>query len=254
VVERVRNVPCLAVCGRFVTATPADELAAYFGAALSASISGAAEGVAADSRPPANHNVAPTADIGAVVDTPDGRELAMFHWGLVPSWAKDRKIGSKMINARAETLLEKGVFKGLFARNRCIIPADGFYEWKAITVEGQAKPVKQPYFIHSVSGEPLAFAGLWTSWRDPAAEGPGKLYSATIITTAANDTMTPVHDRMPVLLPASRWAEWLDLQNRNVDDLASLLAPAPNDLLTMYPVSTDVNSVRNNGPHLLTPL
>jgi putative SOS response-associated peptidase YedK len=243
------------VCGRFVTATPPDELAAYFGAALSASIVGSDRD--ADDEPTfpkANHNVAPTNDIAAVVETPDRRELAMFHWGLVPSWAKDRKIGSRMINARSETLAEKGAFKALFARNRCIIPADGFYEWKAVDVEGQAKPTKQPYFIHSVSGEPLAFAGLWATWGDPTVEQPGKLHSATIITTAANDTMAPVHDRMPVLLAASDWAAWLDPQNRDIDCLASLLVPAPNDLLTMYPVSTDVNSVRNNGPHLLQPL
>jgi putative SOS response-associated peptidase YedK len=238
-----------------VTATPPDELAAYFGAALSASVAADVDVVDGVSPfPKANHNVAPTNDIAAVVETPERRELAMFHWGLVPSWAKDRKIGSKMINARAETLAEKGAFKGLFARNRCIIAADGFYEWMSLPVEGQAKPVKQPYFIHSVSGEPLAFAGLWATWRDPSADQPGKLHSATIITTAANDTMTPVHDRMPVLLAASDWAAWLDYQNRDIDHLASLLVPAPNDLLTMHPVSTDVNSVRNNGPHLLQPL
>jgi putative SOS response-associated peptidase YedK len=241
-----------------VSATPADELAAYFGAALSASLAG--EGVAASdkpepdpagSAPPPNFNVAPTHDILAVVDSPTGIELAPFHWGLVPSWAKDRKIASKIINARAETLSEKGAFKGLFAQRRCIIPADGFYEWKTIDGEADGKPVKQPFFIHSTSGEPLAFAGLWTAWRDPAAPDAGKLHSATIITTSANDTMAPVHNRMPVLLPASRWQEWLDRQNQDIDGLASLLVPAPNELLTMHPVSTDVNSVRNKGPHLL---
>jgi putative SOS response-associated peptidase YedK len=248
-----------------VSATPADELAAYFGAALSASLAG--EGLApggapeeesepdpVGSAPLANFNVAPTHDILAVVDSSTGIELAPFHWGLVPSWAKDRKIASKMINARAETLSEKGAFKGLFARSRCIIPADGFYEWKTIDGEAGGKSVKQPFFIHSTSGEPLAFAGLWTAWRDPAAPDAGKLHSATIITTSANDTMAPVHNRMPVLLPASRWQEWLDQQNHDLDALASLLVPAPNDLLTMHAVSTDVNSVRNKGPHLLEPL
>jgi putative SOS response-associated peptidase YedK len=246
------------MCGRFVTATPADELAAYFGAALSASLSGggsgAAEGVGESTAPPANYNVAPTNEILAVVATPDGPTLDVFHWGLVPSWAKDKKIASKMINARSETLATKGAFKPLLTRSRCIIPVDGFYEWKTVEGAAGAKPTKQPYFIHSTSGEPLAFAGLWTAWRDPEAPDAGKLHSATIITTSANDTMAPVHDRMPVLLPASRWAEWLDRENRDIEALATLLVPAPNDLLTMHAVSTDVNNVRNKGAHLLEPL
>jgi putative SOS response-associated peptidase YedK len=238
------------VCGRFVTATPPNELAAYFGAALGGV--GVAEGVAL----PDNHNVAPTNEIYAVVDTPSGPEVATFHWGLIPSWAKDRKIASTMINARAETLASKPAFKGLYVSKRCIIAADGFYEWKAGAgvPDAKGKPTKQPYFIHSLIGEPLAFAGLWTSWRDPAAPDAGRLHTATIITTSANETMQPVHDRMPVLLPATAWATWLDAGNRDIETLSELLVPAPEQLLTMHPVSTDVNSVRNRGPHLLAPV
>jgi putative SOS response-associated peptidase YedK len=234
------------VCGRFVSATPPDELAAYFGAALGGVA--VAEGVAI----PDNYNVAPTNEIYAVVDTPSGPEVAAFHWGLIPSWAKDRKIASTMINARSETILSKPVFKGLFAAKRCIIPVDGFYEWKAGAgvPDAKGKPTKQPHFIHSLSGEPLAFAGLWTSWRDPAAPDAGRLHSATIITTSANATMQPVHDRMPVILPADLWGQWLDIENRDVTRLAEFLKPAPESLLRMHAVATDVNNVRNKGPHL----
>ena len=139
----------------------------------------------------------------------------MFHWGLVPVWAKDTKIGSKMINARAETLAEKPAFKSVFKKHRCIIPMDGFYEWQpgsegaALTKAG--KPAKQPMFIHRLDGEPLAVAGLWTTWRDKTA-GPDApwLHSCTIVTTSANETMAPIHDRMPVILPPTAWHEWLD--------------------------------------------
>ena len=180
----------------------------------------------------------------------------MFHWGLVPVWAKDTKIGSKMINARAETITEKSVFKSVFKKQRVIIPMDGFFEWQqgsegaALTKAG--KPSKQPMFIHRLDGEPLAVAGLWTTWRDKNA-GPDApwLHSCTIITTAANGTMTPVHDRMPVMLPAATWNEWLDPANGNVEELQRLLIPAPDNLLTMHKVSTDVNNVRNRGAELI---
>ena len=154
----------------------------------------------------------PTNDIYAVVAGPDGTpRLEVFHWGLIPVWAKDRKVGQKMINARAETLAEKPAYKGVFKKTRCIIPMDGFYEWKAgepggpVTKAG--KPAKQPMFIHRLDGEPLAVAGLWSAWRDKAA-GPDAdwLHSATVVTTSANGTMAPIHDRMPVILPQSAWA------------------------------------------------
>jgi putative SOS response-associated peptidase YedK len=225
------------MCGRFVSASSPDQIAAYFGATMSESLLAP------------NYNVAPTNDIYAVVEGPDRqRHLEAFHWGLVPVWAKDIKTGLKMINARSETIATSGAFKHAFRKKRCIIPADGFYEW-------QARPDrkrKQPYFIHRVDGDPLAFAGLWETWRDKSA-GPDApwLHSCTIITTSANDTMAPVHDRMPVILPPSAWSEWLEPANQDLTSLGTLLVPAPNALLTMYPVSTDVNNVRAKDAHLV---
>lgn len=211
---------------------------------------------------PANFNVAPTNDVYGIVATADGHRLVQaFHWGLVPSWAKDVKVGSKMINARAETIAEKPAFKGLFAKKRLLVPMDGFFEWQApregdasVHVGKNGKPLKTPMFIHRADGQPLAVAGLWAVWRDKAA-GPDApwLHSCTVITTSANDTMAPVHDRMPVILPADRWAEWLDPANSDVHALRELLVPAANDVLTMHAVSTAVNNVRNKGPELIAP-
>ncbi len=212
---------------------------------------------------PANFNVAPTHDVYAVVaDETGDREVQSFRWGLVPSWAKDITIGSKMINARSETVSEKPAFKGLFKKHRLIIPMDGFYEWQQATaIEGitvpltkAGKPMKTPMFIHRADGQPLAVAGLWATWRDKAA-GPDAewLHSCTVITTAANDTMASVHDRMPVLLSPAVWEEWLDPTNDDLDALQHLLVPAPNDVLVMHAVSTAVNNVRKTGPELLLP-
>ncbi len=233
------------MCGRFVSSSPPDQIAAYFGAGLAESLIEHPLGE--------SYNTAPTNDIYAVVDTPRGREVQVFHWGLVPVWAKDMKLGQKMINARAETLATKGAFKPAFKRRRCIVPADGFYEWqaRAASVGAKGKPAKQPFFIHRLDGEPLAFAGLWETWRDPNL-GPDAptLHSCTIITTTANDTMAPVHDRMPVILPPSAWDTWLDTTNQDLVELNGFLVPAPNHLLTMHPVSTEVGNVRNRGGHL----
>ena len=233
------------MCGRFVSSSNPEQIAAYFGAEP------------ADTELQPNFNVAPTNDIYAVVTGADGRRrLEVFHWGLVPVWAKDMKIGAKMINARCETVMTKPAFKPIFAAKRCIVPMDGFYEWKA-GVEGgpvtaKGKPAKQPYFVHRLDGEPLAVAGLWSPWRDKTA-GPDApwLHSCTVITTEANATMESIHDRMPVILPASAWEAWLDPANNDVDALARLLQPAPDTLLTMHPVSTDVNRVANKGAELI---
>jgi putative SOS response-associated peptidase YedK len=205
-----------------------------------------------------NYNVAPTSDIYAVVETADGREVQVFHWGLVPVWAKDVKIGQRMINARSETLAEKPAFKNAFRKHRCIVPMDGFYEWKAGDPDGPrtkaGTPMKQPVYIRHVDGEPLAVAGLTSAWRDPAA-GPDApwLHSANVITTSANATMAPIHDRMPVLLPATVWDTWLDPSNHDLEALSSLLVPAADELLVTDEVSTDVNSVRNNRADLIVP-
>ncbi len=182
------------MCGRFVSTSQPDKIAAYFGAEVA--IDGLGE----------NFNVAPTQDIYGVVTGSDGvARVEAFHWGLIPSWAKDRKIASRMINARAETLAEKPAYKGLFKKKRCIIPMDGFYEWRPGTPDGplnaKDKPLKQPMFIHRLDGEPLAVAGLWSAWKDPADPEGRFLHSATVVTTAANATMAPVHDRMPALVP-----------------------------------------------------
>ncbi len=235
------------MCGRFVSSSSADAISKFFGASF--------EGEAL----PANFNVAPTQDVLAVLaDGAGERTVQTFHWGLVPSWAKDTKIGSKMINARSETIAEKPAFKGLFKKHRLLVPMDGFYEWQQ-GVEGgpvtkAGKPVKTPMFIHRSDGDLLAVAGLWATWRDRTL-GPDApwLHSCTVITTAANETMAPVHNRMPVILPANRWDEWLDPTNGDLVALQALLVPAPNDVLTMHAVSTEVNDARNTGPHLIEP-
>ncbi len=235
------------MCGRFVSTSTADHIAEFFGATLEAEPL------------PANHNVAPTNDIYAVLGTPDGPpKLSVVHWGLVPSWAKDVKVGQRMINARAETLAEKPAFKPLFASRRCIVPMDGFYEWMPGRPDGPltkaGKPAKLPVHVRRRDGEPLAVAGLWAAWRDPDADPDAPwLHSATVITTAANGTMRPIHDRMPVILPSEVWAEWLDPANRDREHLQRLLVPAADDLLVTAEVSILVNDVRNKGPELLDP-
>lgn len=233
------------MCGRFVSSSSPERIAAYFGADVAVETLGE------------NYNVAPTNDIYGVIADADGhREVQAFRWGLIPAWAKDVKIGSKMINARAETVAEKPAFKAVFKKHRCIIPMDGFYEWKA-GVEGgpvtkAGKLAKQPHFIHRPDGEPLAVAGIWSAWRD-RAEGSDApwLHTASVLTTSANTTMAPIHDRMPVILPKAMWDVWLDPLNHNTEMLSGLLVPARDDLLTLHEVSTDVNNVRNKGVELI---
>ena len=161
-----------------------------------------------------------------------------------------------MINARSETVAEKPAFKGVFKKHRLIIPMDGFYEW-APGIEGgpvtkAGKLARRPHYVHRVDGEPLAVAGIWSAWRDKE-EGPDApwLHTASVLTTAANTTMEPVHDRMPVILPKAMWETWLDPLNQNTGMLSGLLVPARDDLLTMHEVSTDVNNVRNKGVELI---
>ncbi len=233
------------MCGRFVSTQSADAIAEFFGASFQG-----------DALAP-NFNVAPTTDVYGVVESaPGSRHVEAFHWGLVPLWAKDTKVGSRMINARAETVAEKPVFKPLLKKHRLIVPMDGFYEWQAagagapLTKAG--KPMKTAMFIHRADGGPLAVAGLWATWRDTSLgpEAPW-LHSCTLITTAANGTMSPVHDRMPVVLRPSDWDAWLDPTNHDIEALHSLLVPAADDILTMHAVSTAVNNVRNHGAELI---
>ncbi len=232
------------MCGRFVSASSPERIAAYFGATFEGETLGD------------NYNVAPTSDIYAVVVGSDGQpRLEVFHWGLIPVWAKERKLGQKMINARAETVATKPAYKGVFKKHRCLIPMDGFFEWQAGQPGGPltkaGKPAKQPMYIHRLDGEPLVVAGLWSAWKDPAATGAEWLHSAAVVTTSANGTMSPIHDRMPVILPRSAWDAWLDPTNQDVETLSGLLLPAPDTLLTVRAVSTDVNNVRNTGASLI---
>jgi putative SOS response-associated peptidase YedK len=233
------------MCGRFVTSSPAAQVAAYFDAEITAER-------LLDREP--NFNVAPTTDVAVVVERDGRRGLALRRWGLVPSWAKDPSVGSKMINARVETAATKPSFRSAFTKRRCIIPVDGFYEWKA-PVEGTRK---QPYFITRRDREPLAFAGLWESWKDPdvtaSGESPAPLLTCSILTTEAVGPMAEVHHRMPVLLGPDAWDAWLDESVTDREQVQGMVLPAPEDLLEMWPVSTAVNSVRNKGAELVDPV
>lgn len=225
------------VCGRFVSTSSAADLADHFGA-LPPDEPG----------PEPRYNVAPTDDILVVRGTEGGvRRVEAFHWGLVPWWAEDTKVGGRMINARAETLATKGAFKAAFAARRALVPADGFYEWAVI--DGTKR--KQAYFVHHPEGEPYAFAGLWEQWRGRDQDGSDPLRSATIVTTTANGAMSDIHERMPVVLPRSAWDEWLDLTNHDVAALERLLAPAPDAVTVLRPVGAGVGNVRNDGPDLI---
>jgi putative SOS response-associated peptidase YedK len=196
------------------------------------------------------------------------RELRVVRWGLVPFWAKDLKIGSRMINARAETVDSKPAFRHAFKRRRCLLPADGYYEWMRPDGAGSSDEpggaraggaksggaAKQPYFITRDDGRPLAFAGLYELWRDAALPDDHErawLWTATIITTSAPDELGKIHDRMPMVIAPDRWSDWLDPACDDPADLMALLAPAASGGLISYPVSTAVNSVRNNGPQLI---
>ena len=212
-----------------------------------------------------DYNVAPTKQVYAVVDRSVDdrleRLLTAVRWGLVPSWAKDARIGSRLINARVETAAEKPSFRSAWARRRTLLPADGYYEWYLPVADGPltatGKPAKQPYFIHRRDGAPLAMAGLYEIWRDRTVEDPDAegawLWTTTVLTTTATDDMGRIHDRMPIDVARAQWAAWLDPGFSG--DPHTLLDPAATAAaLVAYPVSTDVNNVRNNGAHLLDPL
>lgn len=204
-------------------------------------------------------NVAPTREVYAVVERaprgePDAdpvRALRVVRWGLVPSWAKDPGIGNRMINARMETVAEKPAFRKAFAKRRCLLPADGYFEWY-----GETKGRKQPFFIRPSDGGVLAMAGLYELWRDPSApeDTDPWLWTCTVLTTSATDDLGRIHDRMPLLVERSGYAGWLDPAADDTDALGALLVPAAPGRLTAYPVATDVNNVRNDGPHLVDPL
>lgn len=220
------------MCGRFVRKTPVQAIAPLFGV----------EQIDTELEP--SYNVAPSQQVLAVLD--DGvRRLLQLHWGLVPFWAKDPAIGNRMINARAETVAEKPSFRDAFKKRRCLIVADGFYEWRK---EGQSKI---PVYVHLKSGQPFGFAGLYEHWRSPEGQ---ELRSCTILTTEPNELMRPIHNRMPVILPQEHHALWLDPTVLEGERLLPLLRPYDTTAMAAYDVSRYVNPPQNNSPQCIEPL
>jgi putative SOS response-associated peptidase YedK len=219
------------MCGRYTLASPTERLAEEFGV----------DAASIELAP--NYNVAPTQQVAAVLDEGGQRRLEVLRWGLIPPWADDPGIGSRMINARSETAPGKPSFRRAFRERRCLIPADGFYEWQ------RTNGAKQPYYIHMEDGRPFAFAGLWESW---SKGGEGEVRTCTILTTGANALVGEVHDRMPVILAHDAYDVWLDPASER-DELTGLLAPYPEDEMEAYPVSRFVNSPSNNDPRCIEP-
>lgn len=238
------------MCGRYASSRAPGDLADLFDAHLDpARVLGP------------SWNVAPTDEVWAVLeraarDTGEvQRRLRPVRWGLVPSWAKDPTVGSRMINARVETVHEKPAYRRALAKRRCLLPADGFYEWVTVPATGPAKAYKQPYFIRPESGSVMAMAGLYEFWRDPSVtdeDDPAAwLTTATIITTEATDAAGRAHPRMPLALDPGDYGAWLDPSHQDTADIRALLHPPAGGRLAVTAVSTAVNSVRNDGPHLL---
>jgi putative SOS response-associated peptidase YedK len=217
------------MCGRIVRSSPAEVLRTEFGAEPPADLT-------------ARWNVCPGDDVLAVVAGEAGRRMGWLRWGLVPPFARDPKEGHRCINARAESVATRPAFRAAFRRRRCLVVADGFYEWRR---EGR---VKTPFFVRLRSGRPMAFAGLWERWRPPDdPDGPG-LVSCAVVTCAANGIVAPIHDRMPVVLDPGARTAWLDPAT---DDPAALLVPAPDDALEAWPVSPRVNRPANDDAALI---
>jgi putative SOS response-associated peptidase YedK len=190
-------------------------------------------------------NIAPTQAVPVVRATPEGRELALLRWRLIPSWASDPAVGNTMINARAETVAEKPAYRSAFRKRRCLIPADGFFEWGA----GPGGR-KQPVYFRMKDGSPFAFAGLWESW----SKGDGPVESCALITTTPNGLVAPVHDRMPAILAPDEYARWLDPRAGDPAALAGLLRPYPASAIVAFPVGRTVNDPRYDGPECIAPL
>ena len=200
-----------------------------------------------DELPAGRYNIAPTQSIAAVPN--NGKDtIEYFHWGLIPSWAKDPSIGNRMINARGETLAEKPAFRTAFKRRRCLIPADGFYEWQKLA-DGKTK---QPMYIRMKTKKPFAFAGLWETWHDKTGAG-GEIPSCTIITTTPNSLMKSIHDRMPVIVKPEDYRKWLSPAEEPAEELSRLIAPFPADEMEAFPVSRLVNSPHNDSARCIEP-
>lgn len=222
------------MCGRFTQERPASELAGIFGA----------EPLVDD--PGARYNVAPTDEALVVVQREERRAITAYRWGLIPHWASEAKVGSRMFNARAETLAASPAFSRAFQRRRCLVPVDSFYEWKR---EGT---VRQPYRVTRADGRPLVLAGLWAGWHDPATDAVRRTF--TIITTSRNATLSDLHDRMPVIVPDGAWSRWLSPSDGDRGELLGLLEPDETVPLEIYAVRRLVNDVRQDGPELIEPL
>ncbi|WP_148574671.1 SOS response-associated peptidase [Nocardioides caldifontis] len=251
------------MCGRYASSRRPEDLAEEFEIDEASVKETVAEPLAPD------FNVAPTKEVYAVVtrppagerpaeEAPGDRQLRVLRWGLVPFWAKDPAIGNRMINARMETVHEKPAFKQAFAKRRCLLPADGYFEWYATEQRTKAgKPLKQPFFIRPEDGSVLAMAGLYEIWRDPTRDDddPQRFrWTCTVLTTSAEDEVGRIHDRMPLLVEKERYAAWLDPTPQEPEALRRLLVPAAPGRLEAFPVSTQVNNVRNNGPELVEPI
>ncbi len=222
------------MCGRFTQQRPTSELAGIFEAEDLADLPGG------------RFNVAPTDEAAVVVQRADRRAITAYRWGLIPHWADDPRIGSRMFNARAETLTSSPAFRDAFRRRRCLVPVDGFYEWRR---DGK---LRRPFAIVGRDRAPLALAGLWSGWKDRDTGEIRRTF--TIVTTTPNAILTPIHDRMPVVVPTEAWGRWLDPATPDPGELIGLLVPAADELLEAYPVSRLVSDVRNDGPALVEPL
>lgn len=198
------------------------------------------------------YNVAPSQPVAIVRDTPTEREITLVRWGLVPSWAKDIKVGYRMINARCETAATNGAFKHALKRRRCLVPVSGFYEWKKLEPE-KARSKKLPHYIRVVDspGDVFALAGLWEHWQDPAGN---ELESCTILTCEPNELMADLHDRMPVIVDPGDYDRWLDPGAQDPSNIADLLRPFPAYRMEAWPVGQAVGSVKNDGPGLIQPI
>ena len=221
------------MCGRYAITSAPEALRALFGYAEQPNF-------------PARYNIAPTQPIAIVRLVEGKREFALVRWGLLPSWVKNPNEFSLIINARGESVCDKPAFRAAMKRRRCLIPADGFYEWQA-----SGKGPKQPFYIHARSGKPMAFAGLWEIWEGPNGE---EVDTAAIVTTRANRTLSPLHDRMPVIIAPDAFDLWLNCGEVDARNAEALIQPAPDDLLEAWPVSTAVNRTANDNAALILPL
>lgn len=226
------------MCGRFLSLSSPDELAERFGV----------DEVRADALPQ-RWNVAPSTEVYTVLGSDRRRRLGTLRWGFVPHWTRTLKGSRQPINARVESLESSRMFADAFARRRCLLPADGFYEWQD---RGEGRR-KQPYHLADPEGAPLAFAGIWSVWRDPGHPDAPPLYSTAIVTTAAEGELERIHERLPLILPPALWSDWLTATPQEAPHLREVVAAVPPPRLVATPIGTRVNAVRNEGPELLEP-